>query len=127
MAHIDLLTRIKNAQAVKKEKLKAPFSQMDMKVAEILVRRGFIKSVEKKGRMPKRIIDIKLRYDDGQRAINGIKLVSKPSRRIYVGYKELRPIKHGYGVSVISTSKGIMTGREARRQKLGGEFLFEIW
>lgn len=128
MAYIDLITRIKNAQAVKKESLKMPFSRMDMRVAEVLARSGFIKSVDKKGRMPKRVIEVKLKYDaDDKGVINGVKLISKPSRRIYSGYKELRLIKSGYGVSVISTPKGIMNNREARRHKLGGEVLFEIW
>ena len=127
MAYIDLLTRIKNAQMAKKESLKVPFSNNDMVVAELLEKRGFVKGVEKKGRMPKRVIYIKLKYKDGAGFINGIKFFSKPSRRLYSGYHHLKNSKHGYGTGVISTPKGIMTTYEARQQKVGGELLFEIW
>jgi len=128
MSYIDLVTRIKNAQAVKKDKLKVPFSQRDMEVAEILARAGYIKGALKKGRLPKRIIDIKLGYDkDGKGMINGVKWNSRPSRRLYAGYRDLRPIKSGHGTGLISTPKGIMTVKEARKEKLGGELLFEIW
>ena len=128
MSYIDLLTQIKNAQAVKKEKLKVPFSQRDMEVAEILSKSGFVKSAVKKGRLPKRIIDIRLEGGkDGKKVINGVKWNSKPSRRIYTGYRDLKMVKGGHGLGLISTPKGIMTTKEARKQKLGGELLFEIW
>ena len=126
--YIDLITRIKNAQAAKKETLKMPFSNMDFAVAELLAKNSFIDDAQKKGRMPKRIIEIKLKYDDdGQGAISGLKLLSRPSRRLYAGAKELRPVRQGYGLGVISTPKGVMTYGEARRAKLGGQILFEIW
>jgi small subunit ribosomal protein S8 len=126
--YTDLLTRIKNAQAVKKESLKVPFSNNDMKIAELLAKNGYLTSVEKKGRMPKRIIDITLKYDDNDRgAISGVKFVSVPSRRIYCGYNTLRLVKNGFGTALVSTSKGIMTNRQARKEKVGGQILFEIW
>ncbi len=125
--YIDLLTKINNAQKVKKEGLKTGYSHFDMGVAEILERNGFVEEAVKKGRMPKRIIEIKLKYSDGKGAINGIKLISKSSRRIYAGYNSLKTVKSGYGIGVISTPKGVMTTKEARKQKLGGELLFEIW
>lgn len=128
MSYINLLTRIKNAQAVKKEEIRAPYSRLDMEIAEVLVRKGFVKSVVKKGRLPKRIMEIKLKYGDDDGAIGGIKLNSKPSRRVYAGYRDLKSFGRGRGgISLISTSKGIMTAKEARQQKLGGELLFEIW
>jgi len=125
--YIDLITRIKNAQAVKKESLKLPFSNMDLAVAEILARRGYLDDAQKKGRLPKRVIEIKLKYENGRGVITGVKIVSRPSRRIYAGYQELRPVRQGYGLGVISTSKGVMTYKEASQQKLGGQRLFEIW
>jgi len=127
MAYIDLITRIKNAQAVKKESLKLPFSNMDLAVAEILARRGYVDDAQKKGRLPKRVIEIKLKYENGQGVISGVKIISRPSRRIYAGYQELRPVKQGYGLGVISTSQGIMTYSDAHKAKLGGQRLFEIW
>ena len=107
--------------------MKAQFSNMDMAVAEILVARGFVSSASKKGRSPKRIIEVDMKYTDGIGAITGIKFLSVPSRRLYAGYKDLRRVKQGYGTAVISTPKGIMTADAARKQKLGGELLFEIW
>lgn len=129
MSYIDLVTRIKNAQAVKKEKLKVPFSQRDMDVAETLAKHSYIKSATKKGRLPKRIIDVRLicKKDAEKGVINGTRWISKPSRKIYSGYKDLKPVKNGRGIGVISTPKGIMSNKEARKQKLGGELLFEIW
>ncbi|MDP3880654.1 MAG: 30S ribosomal protein S8 [bacterium] len=125
--YTDLLARIKNAQAVNKPSLKVPFSNMDLDVLNVLAKEGFVESVEKKGRMPKRIIDIKLKYENNRPGIEGSKLISKPSRRLYTGYKDLRQVRQGYGISVISTPEGIMSNREARKKKVGGQILFEIW
>ncbi len=126
--YIDLLTKIKNAQQARKEFVKLGFSNMDLAVAELLAKNNFIDSATKKGRLPKRIIEIKLKYRDRNvGAISGVKFLSKPSRRLYAGYKDLRLVRQGYGMAVISTPKGIMTYKEARKQKLGGEILFEIW
>lgn len=124
----NLLITIKNAQKARKETVKLPFSNFDFAVAEILAAKGFVENVSKKGRLPKRIIEVKLKYDAaGKGAIDGVKVISSPSRRLYSGYAELRAVKQGYGVSVVSTSKGVMTSSEARKQKVGGQLLFEIW
>lgn len=125
--YTDILTKIHNAQRAKKASVKLPFSTMDMAVAEILAARGFVASAAKKGRAPKRIIEVELKYDGDHGAINGIKFLSVPSRRLYAGYQELRPVRQGYGMAVVSTSKGVMTASEARKQKVGGQLLFEIW
>ncbi|OGY62805.1 MAG: 30S ribosomal protein S8 [Candidatus Harrisonbacteria bacterium RIFCSPHIGHO2_01_FULL_44_13] len=125
--YTNVLTQLKNAQQAKKERIRVPYSKMDMAVLEVLAKSGYLSEASKKGRLPKRIIEIKLKYEDGKGVISGIKFVSKPSRKLYVGYKELRPVKQGYGLAVISTSKGIMTAKEARNMKLGGEVLFEIF
>lgn len=126
--YINLLTRIKNAQAVKKPSLKVPYSRNDKIIADLLVKHGYLTSVETKGRLPRRIIDISLKYDpDGEKAIRDVSFFSTPSRRIYKGYTELRPVLNGYGHAFISTSKGIMNTTKARREKVGGELLFKIW
>ena len=115
----NLLITIKNAQKAKKESVKLPYSNFDFAIAEILAKKGYVENVAKKGRMPKRIIEVKIKYDAaGQGAITGIKVLSKPSRRLYSGYSDLRPVKQGYGVSIVSTSKGVMTSSEARKQKV---------
>lgn len=125
--YLDLLIKIKNAQKARKETLKVPYSNLDFAVAEVLAKNNYLDSVAKKGRMPKRVIEIKLRYENGRGVITGTNFLSKPSRRLYGGYKTLRPVKQGYGLGVISTPKGVMTTKEARKEKVGGQLLFEIW
>ena len=125
--YINLLTQLKNAQAVKKESIKFPYSKMDEAVLEVLVKNKFVENFDKKGRGVKKILSIDLKYINGEGVINGVKFVSKPSRRIYAGFKEIKPVKGGHGIVMLSTPKGIMTGKEARKNKVGGEVLFEIW
>lgn len=125
--YTNLLTHIKNAQAAKKEVARIPFSEMNCIIAELLAAHHYVESVTKRGRAPKRMIEVRLRYKDGEPAFKEIHFVSKPSRRIYIGYRGLRPVRQGYGLGVISTSQGIMTTKAAREKKLGGELLFELW
>lgn len=123
----DMLVSIKNAQTVKKETVKIPFSKIKFEIAKILQKEGYIDKVEEKGRTKKFLI-ISLKYDENKKpAIAGVKKISKPGQRIYKGYQEIKKIKGGYGLAVISTSKGLMTDKEARKQKIGGEVIFEIW
>lgn len=123
----DLLIRIKNGQAVKKERVKAPYTKMDEAIANLLVKYNYLAAASKKGRNPKRILEIELKYENGKGVISGVKFISTPSRRLYAGYRGIKKVKQGYGLAVVSTPKGIMTGSEARKQKVGGELLFEIW
>jgi small subunit ribosomal protein S8 len=125
--YIDLLTQLKNAQAVKKENVKVPYSKMDERILEVLKENNYIKDFDKKGKGTKRVMEIELKYHNEGDVISGIKFISKPSRRIYVGYKDIKPVRNGYGLLVISTPKGIVTGKEARKIKVGGEMLFKIW
>ncbi len=126
--YTNLLIQIKNAQQAKKNTIKVPYSDMDFAVAEVLGKSQYVESVAKKGRLPKRIIEIKLKYaENGRGAINGIKFLSTPSRQLFGGYRDFRKVKQGYGIAVVSTPKGIMVSHEARKQKLGGQLLFEIW
>jgi len=123
----DMLNRIRNAQAVFHSTVNVPFSNLKYEIAKILEKSGFIEKAEKKGKRVKKIIEITLKYENKIPAISGLKRVSKPGQRIYKNKRELKPIKGGYGIAIISTSKGLMTDREARRQKLGGEVICEIW
>ena len=122
-----LLTEIRNAQAVKKERIKTFYSAMDEKVLEILAASHFIAGFEKKGRNPKKYLEIVLLYKNGSPAITGIKFISSPSRHVYRKYVQLRPVKQGYGFSILSTSSGLMTDKDAKKNKVGGEILFNIW
>jgi len=123
----DLLVRIKNAQASGHELVEAPFSKVKFAISKILEREGIIGAVEKKGVKNKEKIEITLKYDQGVGAIGEIKRVSKPGQRIYTSSEKIRSVKQGYGLSIISTSQGLMTDKEARKKKIGGEILFQIW
>jgi small subunit ribosomal protein S8 len=124
----DMLNRIKNAQAVSHSTVEVPFSNFKYEIAKILEKHGFIEKVEKKGRKVKRVIVITLKYRDKTPAISGLKRVSKPGQRIYLDSSQIKRVKGGYGMAIISTSKGgLMIDKEARKQRLGGEILCEIW
>lgn len=125
--YIDLLVKLKNAQLAKKENIKIPYSKMKEKILEILQDNNYIESFEKRGRGIKRVLDAKLKYENNRGVIRGIKFISKPSCHFYIGYKDIKPSKSGYGLLVISTPKGLLSGQEAKKMKLGGEMLFEIW
>lgn len=125
--YIDLITKIKNSQQAKKETLKVPYSKMNESLVKLLAKNGYVGDVEKKGRSYKKFLEINLRYVDGEGAIKGIKFISKPSRHLYYRSTDIRSVKRGYGMLLISTSKGIMDGKSAKKEKVGGEALFEIW
>ena len=123
--HYDLIVRIKNAEKSEKDSLIAPFSKVNLAIAKILAQTGYIRDAQKKIVGKKSFLEIKLAR--GGKTISGLKIVSKPGRRMYSGADEIRSVRHGYGIAVISTSKGVMSDKEARKQKVGGEYLFEIW
>jgi small subunit ribosomal protein S8 len=122
--YIDLLTRIKNAQGAGKKSLKVPYTKADQAVLDILESAGFIKKTEVKGRSVKKVIDVVL---NPERPIQGVKFISRPSLRRYGGYQDFRKVKGGAGVLVVSTSKGILSAEKAKREKVGGQLLAEIW
>lgn len=127
-----MLIRISNAQAVDKEHVSVPFSKIKFKIAQVLKENGFIQEVEKKSKKGRKsevdYLLISLKYDDLRNpALNGFKLVSKPSRHLYAKVEDMKPVRSGYGIAVISTSKGVMSSKEARKQSVGGEILFEVW
>ncbi len=101
-----------------------PLSRMRLAVAQILSREGYVGQVEEGKKMN---LTIPLNYKDGRPTINGVKRISKPSRRMYLGVRDLRPVKRGHGLLILSTPQGLMTGKEAREKRVGGEALFEIW
>jgi len=121
----DMLTRIRNASAAHNTATVIPYSKIKYAIAEILAREGWIESVGKYAKKGKRQFDIAL--DEKNRPLSGVRRISKPSKRIYRGWQELRPVRQGYGMSVISTPKGLLTDKEARKSKVGGEVLLEIW
>jgi small subunit ribosomal protein S8 len=123
----DMLNRIKNAQVSKKEQVVLPFSNFKYEIAKILESEGFIGKIEKKGRKASKVLEITLKYENKIPVISGVRKISKPGQRIYSPSRDIKAVRGGYGISIISTSKGLMTGIEAKKQKLGGEVLCEIW
>ncbi len=125
--YYSLLAKIKNAQMAKKESFQTSFSEFDSMVARILVEAGYLKSAEKKNVGKKSVLEVRLRYKNGRGAVSNFKIISKPSRRMYAGYRDIRLVRQGYGIGILSTPLGVMTIKEARKKKVGGEYLFEIW
>lgn len=132
----DMLTRIRNSQAVKKRTVVVPYSKMKLEILNVLLKNDFIKSVEKVKRKSKssqtgtgkKFIEIEIKYDkENQPIISEIKRVSKPSRRVYVQAKDIWPFKRRLGLRVLSTPKGIISDMEAKKLKVGGEVLIELW
>ena len=124
----DMLIRIKNAQAVGHQTVDIPYSKIKYQIANILLKEGYIQNLEKKLRKQKKFLRIFLKYnEDKEPAIRGARRISKPSRRVYLPYKKLKSPRGGYGIAIISTSQGLMTDKEARKRRLGGEVLCEVW
>ncbi len=122
--YIDLLIKMKNAEAAEKYFLKTKYTKMDNAVVEILSRYGFVKNFEVKGKSYKKVIEMEL---NEKHSIRGIKFLSKPSLRRYGGYEDFRRVKSGHGLLVVSTSRGVMSGDDAKKEKVGGQLLFQIW
>jgi small subunit ribosomal protein S8 len=124
----DMLTRIRNSVAVGHERVAMPSSKMKVKIAEILESEGFIDKYEVSAEGHLSELELVLRYGDRRRpAIEGIKRISKPGHRVYRGASELPRVQGGIGVAVVSTSQGLLPDREARRRRLGGEVVCEVW
>lgn len=123
---LDLAIQIKNAYMASKDIIIVPYSRFREAVLVKLKELGYIESFGIEGDLMKKFV-IHLAYNGSSAAITDIKVMSKPGRRFYVSYTELKPVIGGLGVSILSTSKGIMTNKEARKAKIGGELLFAIW
>ena len=124
----DMLTRIRNANSSKHKTVDIPASKMKLSIADILFKEGYIKSFEEISSDVQGTIRVALKYDEkGNRVIDGIKRISKPGLRVYASKEDLPQVLNGLGIAIVSTSKGIMTDREARREGLGGEVLAYVW
>ncbi|MEE9203061.1 MAG: 30S ribosomal protein S8 [Dehalococcoidia bacterium] len=124
----DMLTRIRNAVMVRHESVLMPASKMKLVIAKILKEEGFITDYELLRGRPQRVLKVRLRYlEDGEPIISGLKRVSRPGLRVYVGSGEIPRLYGGMGVAFVSTPRGVLTGRQARRQGVGGELLCYVW
>ena len=123
----DMLTRIRNANAAKHTTVDVPASNMKKAIAQILLEEGYIKNFQLIDDGTQGIIRITLKYNGNEKAISGLRRVSKPGLRVYAGADELPRVLHGLGVAIVSTSKGVMTDKAARAAHVGGEVLAFIW
>jgi len=124
----DMLTRIRNAAQAGHVTVEIPASKIKEEICKVLKKEGFIAGyqLDKDSKVPQ--LKIQLNYTKDRRSvIQGIRRVSRPSIRRYSGYRDLKPVRSGFGMQIMSTPKGIMTGREAKKQKLGGEIICEVW
>ena len=123
----DLITRIRNAVMVGKTEVFVPTSKLKVAVVDVLVKNGYLSSYTIEEGEPRGMLRVVINEPGTVARINEITKVSKPGRRVYAGADEMKPVKSGRGMLVVSTSKGLMTGREARKNRLGGEVLIRVW
>lgn len=123
----DLLTRIRNAAMVGKNEIRVPGSKIKKAVAEQLVKANYLDSVKVESAKPRDILVVKINKDGENARFNELTRMSKPGRRVYVGAEDIPRIKSGRGMVLISTSKGVMNGYSAKKQRLGGELLLKVW
>ena len=124
----DMLTRIRNAVRIERGAVEMPLSKVKRGVADVLKREGYIWDWSEVDTAPVKTLRLDLKYGpNGERVIQHIKRVSKPGRRVYSKARDLKPILHGLGITVLSTSRGVVSDREARQKNLGGEVLCQVW
>jgi len=124
----DLLTRIRNAAGARKTSVDVPWSRQKEEIARVLVDEGYLEGVTVIEAEPQKILRIGLRYDSQRRpVITGLRRVSRPSLRVYVGVRNIPAVRRGLGVNVLSTPKGILVDRNARRENVGGEVICTVW
>ncbi len=124
----DMLTRIRNGMAARRPSVDIPWSRQKEAIARVLVEEGYLEATTAVEAKPRHILRIGLRYDAQRRpVITGLRRVSRPSLRVYVGVEDIPAVRRGLGVNVLSTPKGILVDRQARREKVGGEVLCTVW
>ena len=124
----DMLTRIRNANQMRYKEVEVPASKMKLEIARILKEEGFIVDFKVKKNNVQNIIVLTLKYGEKkERVITGLKRISKPGLRVYAKAEEVPTVLNGLGIAIVSTSKGVMTGRDAKKQSLGGEVLAYVW
>jgi small subunit ribosomal protein S8 len=122
-----IIINVKNANAAGKATLTLPYSKLKESVLVVLKREGYIKDFRTMGKKVIKSLEVELIYIDGKARIEGVQQISKNSRRTYSKAKEIKPVLNGYGTLILTTPKGILTDREAKKEKVGGEVLFKIW
>jgi len=122
-----MLIQIKNAGMAGLPSVLVPYSNIKFEIANLLSKEAYVGVVAEKGKSPKRYIEVEILYRDKKPRINNVVRVSKPSCRVYTGVKDIKAVRNGYGIAVLSTPKGIMTDKLAKKEHVGGEILFNIY
>ena len=124
----DFLTRVRNAIRARHQKMDVPASNLKIEIARILKEEGYISNYKASEEEGKRVLRVYLKYGpEGESVILDLKRISKPGSRVYIGRDEIRRVQGGLGISILTTPKGVMTGRQARRENVGGEVLAHVW
>lgn len=123
----NFITKLKNASLAGKTTVEVPHSKFIEAIANLLKQENFIKDIVKKGKKVVKSLEVELIYEEGRPRITDVDRISKFSRRVYKGAKDIKPVRNGLGVLVLSTPKGIVTDKTAKKEKIGGEALFKIW
>jgi small subunit ribosomal protein S8 len=124
----DMLTRLRNGVLARHQRVAVPHSRLKAQILGLLQQEGYLQDVKEEADGAKKSLSVALRYHKDRRAaIEGLARVSRPGRRVYVGHADIPVVKNGFGMAVLSTSRGVMTDKTAREQKLGGELLFTLW
>ncbi|MCH6562838.1 MAG: 30S ribosomal protein S8 [Myxococcales bacterium] len=124
----DMITRIRNGGQARLKRVGMPESRLKREVARVLQEQGYISSYSSDGDPKKPVLTVEVRYNDGSEPmIQGIQRVSRPSRRVYVGWQEIPKVRNGLGIAILSTPRGILTDQQAREAHVGGEILAEVW
>lgn len=123
----DLLARVRNGYMAGQEILSLPFSRINLGILEILTKEGYLDQVEVSGELPSKQISVTLKYVKGTPALSGIKRLSKPGRRLYSVVKDIPKTLGGYGITILSTNKGLMTDKQAKKSNQGGELICQVW
>ncbi len=122
----DMFIRIQNAARAGRQTVRFPYSAFRHAIASALERAGYAAAVSRKGKRVKKILELELPYSEGRPAVNGVRLISKPSRRVWASWREIGRARHG-GIIIVSTPQGVLSHTEARAKHVGGEVLAEIW
>lgn len=123
----NMVNMVKNSSRVGHETITVPYSKIKEAIATCLEKEGYLKSVNKKTQKGFPVLELGLVYIDGKPKVTGVERVSKLSRRVYAGVKDIKSTKNGYGLTILTTPKGVLTDKEARKELVGGEVLFKIW
>lgn len=123
----DFFIRIKNGYQARKGIVVVPHSKMKGEIAKLLEAKQYLAGIEKKGRKVRKFLELRLRYVEGRPALTTIRRISRVSRRRYIGASDIRPVRQGFGLLILSTSQGILSGADAKKAGVGGEIIAEVW